>query len=66
MNPLCNLLAFSTLLFFPNLHAQIALAPYAEIKDKDIDESSGIVKSRQFETSDDFVSCGFVGRIEMV
>ncbi|MDQ8187971.1 hypothetical protein [Pelagicoccus sp. SDUM812002] len=32
-----------------NATAQLALTPYATITDKDIDESSGLVKSRQFE-----------------
>ncbi len=39
----------SALFILPLASAQIALVPYSQIKDKDIDESSGIVKSRQFE-----------------
>lgn len=46
----CRLIAIIlTATIAATVSAQIKLTPYAEIKDKDIDESSGIVKSRQFE-----------------
>ncbi len=40
---------FFACLLAPFARAQIALTPYATIKDQSINESSGIVKSRQFE-----------------